>query len=134
MKNYEAGLELGRQINRSQCLFHRVFALRLTDSGHLVTIRRCRELSDRERTEIVKAAETHFASIKHFLNARNERSANAVAKLDQTEPERFNLAQHFFGGGMSIGIPGRGKSDHRVSFTRLELAELLLRPPIRRWV
>ena len=76
----------------------------------------------------------HFAGIKHFLNTGNQRNANAMAKLDQIEPKRFDLAQHFLAASMTIGIPRSGKSDHRVSFTRLELAELPLRPLPRKLV
>ena len=55
-----------------------------------------------------------------------------MAKLDQIEAERFDFAQHLLAGSMTMGIPGSGKSDHRVSFTRLELVALVLLPPLRK--
>jgi hypothetical protein len=49
----------------------------------------------------MQAAELHFAGFIHFLNARHQRNANAMAKLDPIEAKIDNLAQHF----AAVGVP-----------------------------
>src|SRR5262249_46482247 len=73
----------------------------------------CFHYFNRQRTEIMQAAEADLARLEHFLNSRYERNPDTVAQFDQIESElAFNLAQHLITRGVASRVPARGKANH----------------------
>ena len=101
MQHDERRAETLREIDGLECLFNRAFALLRVCGGEFIAIGRGLHDFDRERTEVVQAAEFDFAGVEHFLNPRHERDADAVAQLDAVEAEVLYFAQHFIARGVA---------------------------------
>ena len=101
------------EIDCLKCLFHRALSFLRMRRRELVAIWRRAHHFHRQRTKVVQAAEADFARIEHFLDSGHERDADAVAQLDQVEPElALDLAQHFVARGVPSGIPAGRQRNH----------------------
>src|ERR1051325_11892649 len=96
------------EIDRLQSLFDRALAFPGVRRGELVAIGRRTHDLDRERAEIVQAAELHPASVVHLLDSRHERDADSVAELDVFETKMDDLLQHLVTVGVARRVPAGG--------------------------